>query len=106
MDLPAKAIKEGEFERVDLTLLSIDEQKLPIYLQMRRMPLCEKKPRPGEHVIVAVPEETARSHIMSPLSLPFSVPKKILHVDQRCWRPLKIQDPACSMLGTNVCSAS
>jgi hypothetical protein len=76
MDLPAKAIKEGQVEGVDLTLLSIDEQKLPIYLRMRRMPLCEKKPQPGEHVIVAVSEETARSYIMSPLSLPFRVPRK------------------------------
>ena len=76
MDLPAKAIKEGNIERVDLTLLSIDEQKLPIYLQMRRMPLCEKNPWPGEPVIVAVPEETARSHVMSPLSLPFRVQRK------------------------------
>src|SRR5262245_59629783 len=76
MDLPAKAIKEGKVERVDLTLLSIDEQKLPIYLQMRRMPLCEKNPEPSAHVIVAVPEETARSYIMSPLRLPFHVPRK------------------------------
>jgi len=76
MDLPAKASKEGKVGGVDLTLLSIDEQKLPIYLKMRRMPLCEKKPQPGEHVIVAVPEETARSYIMSPLSLPFRVPRK------------------------------
>ena len=76
MDLPAKAIKEGNVERVDLTLLSINEQKLPIYLQMRRMPLCEKNPWPGEPVIVAVPEETARSHVMSPLSLPFRVQRK------------------------------
>jgi len=76
MDLPAKAIKEGNVEGVDLTLLSIDEQKLPIYLRMRRMPLCEKNPGPGEPVIVAVPEETARSHIMSPLWLPYRVPKK------------------------------
>jgi hypothetical protein len=76
MDLPAKAIKEGNVERVDLTLLSIDEQKLPIYLQMRRMPLCTQNPWPGEPVIVAVPEETARSHVMSPLSLPFSIPRK------------------------------
>jgi hypothetical protein len=28
MDLPATAIREGNVERVDLTLLSIDEQKL------------------------------------------------------------------------------
>src|SRR5215470_8388058 len=76
MELPAKAIKEGDVERVDLTLLSINEQKLPIYLQMRRMPLCEKNPWPGEPVIVAVPEETARSQIISPLALPFSVPRK------------------------------
>ena len=70
MDLPAHAIREGNFDRVDLTLLSIDEQKLPIYLQMRRMPLCENRPWPGEPVIVAVPEETAHSHVMLPSLLP------------------------------------
>jgi Trypsin-like peptidase domain len=76
MDLPAHAIREGSFERVDLTLLSIDEQKLPIYLQMRRMPLCEKPPWAGEPVIVAVPEGTARSRIMSPQWLPSDVRTK------------------------------
>jgi hypothetical protein len=70
MDLPAKAIREGSFEWMDLTLLSIDEQKLPIYLRMRRMPLCEKAPWVGEPVIVAIPEATARSRIMSPQLLP------------------------------------
>jgi len=55
---------------VDLTLLSIDEQKLPIYLQMRRMPLCEKPSWVGEPAIVAIPEGTARSRIMSPQLLP------------------------------------
>jgi hypothetical protein len=70
LDLPATAIREGSLKQVDLTLLSIDEQKLPIYLQMRRMPLCEKAPWPGERVIVAVPEGTARSHVMSPQLLP------------------------------------
>ena len=76
MDLPAKAIKEGNFERVDLTLLSIDEQKLPIYLRMRRMSLCEQHPWPGEPVIVAVPEATARSHVMSPQLLPLKFRRK------------------------------
>ena len=66
MELPATAIREGNFERVDLTLLSVDEQNLPVYLRMRRMPLCDNKPWPGEPVIVAIPEETARSHIMLP----------------------------------------
>jgi hypothetical protein len=44
MTLPATAIRESPYETLDLTLLSIDEQKLPIYLRMRRMPLCEKAP--------------------------------------------------------------
>jgi hypothetical protein len=70
MDLPASAIKEGSFERLDLTLLSIDEKKLPVYLRMRRMPLCDRPAWVGEPVIVAVPEGTARSHIMSPQLLP------------------------------------
>jgi hypothetical protein len=61
---------------VDLTLLSIDEQKLPIYLQMRRMRLCENNPWPGEPVIVAAPEGTARSHIMLPALLPINVQKR------------------------------
>ena len=76
MDLPANAIKEGNFERVDLTLLSIDERKLPIYLQMRRLSLCDNQPWPGEPVIVAIPEGTARSHIMLPALLPASVQKR------------------------------
>jgi hypothetical protein len=76
MELPATAIREGDFERVDLTLLSINEQKLPIYLQMRRMPLCENKPWTGEPVIVAIPEGTARSHIMLPSLLPSQFQKR------------------------------
>jgi S1-C subfamily serine protease len=70
LDLAANVIKEGAFERVDLALLSVGEEKLPISLQMRRMPVCENAPWVGEPVIVAVPEGTARSHIMSPWLLP------------------------------------
>lgn len=76
MELPATAVREGDFERVDLTLLSINEQKLPVYLQMRRMPLCENKPWPGEPVIVAIPEGTARSDIMLPSLLPAQFQKR------------------------------
>ena len=76
LELRAHAIKEGDFERVDLTLLFVDEQKLPIYLQMRRMPLCENRPWPGQPVIVAVPEGTARSHIMLPALLPLNIQKR------------------------------
>jgi trypsin-like peptidase len=76
MELPATAIREGNSERVDLTLLSVDEQKLPVYLRMRRMPLCDNKPWPGEPVIVAIPEGTARSHIMLPSLLPAKYQKR------------------------------
>ena len=77
LDLPAKAIKEGShLWGVDLTLLSVDEQKLPVSLRMRRMPLCEKPPWTGEPVIVAVPEGTARSRIMSPQLLPRDVRRR------------------------------
>jgi trypsin-like peptidase len=76
MDLPAHPIREGNFERVDLTLLSVDEQKLPIYLRMRRMPLCENHPWPAEPVIVAVPELTARSHVLSPAVLAPNIQKR------------------------------
>jgi hypothetical protein len=81
--LPARAIREGDFNRVDLTLLSIDEQKLPIYLQMRRMPLCDNKPWPGEPVIVAIPEGSALSHYVA-LVASRPLPKGIFHGDPRC----------------------
>src|SRR6516162_549315 len=76
MELPATAIREGNVERVDLTLLSVDEQKLPVYLRMRRMSLCDNNPWPGEPVIVAIPEGTARSHIMLPSLLPAQFQKR------------------------------
>jgi hypothetical protein len=90
---------------VDLTLLSIDEQKLPIYLQMRCMPLCENPPWPGEPVTVAAREGTARSHIMLPSLLPAQFPKKFSTVISDVG-PLGIQGRACSMPDRNVCSAS
>ena len=43
-DLPAALVKQGSLDSVDLTLLSIDGTKLPVGLQMRRMPLCEHPP--------------------------------------------------------------
>jgi hypothetical protein len=51
-------------------LLGIDQTKLPIGLQMRRMPLCRKPSFVGESMIVAIPEGTVRSRIISPLKIP------------------------------------
>ena len=71
--LPAHPIREGSFEWVDLTLLSIDEEKLPVSVRMRRMAVCDHAPWVGEPVIVVVPEGTARSHVMSPFLIPRDV---------------------------------
>jgi hypothetical protein len=72
-DLPAGLVKEGDLNDVDLTLLSVDASKLPVRLQMRRMPLCERAPYPGEAVVVAIPEGTARSRVLPPQAIPADV---------------------------------
>src|SRR5262249_55914869 len=68
LELPAKLRKEGSLAWEGLTLLSVDEQQLPVSLRMRRMTLCEHAPSVGEPVVVVVPEEPARSYIMAPLA--------------------------------------
>src|SRR5262249_29860073 len=73
LELPATTIKEGTLDRVDLTLLGIDETQLPVYLRLRRLSLCEGRIWPGQPVIVAVPEAAVRSHIMSSKLLPLDV---------------------------------
>jgi hypothetical protein len=72
-DLPAGLVKEGDLNDVDLTLLSVDASKLPVRLQMRRMPLCERAPYAGEAVVVAIPEGTARSRVLPPQAIPADV---------------------------------
>jgi hypothetical protein len=69
-NLPASLVKEGTLETVDLTLLSVDRTKLPPRLGMSRLPLCEKAPFAGEMVVVAIPEQTARSHILPQRAIP------------------------------------
>jgi hypothetical protein len=70
-----KVVKAGDFETVDLTLLSVDQRQLPLSLALRRNPLCAQPPWPGEAVITVVPERTARSRILSPQRLPASTRK-------------------------------
>ena len=72
-DLPASLVKEGNLDSVDLTLLSVDATKLPVGLQMRRMPLCERAPYAGEAVVVAIPEGTARSRVLPREAIPAAV---------------------------------
>jgi hypothetical protein len=69
-ELPAKIIKEGSFETIDLALLSVDEARLPVSLRLRRNPLCKEPPRAGEDVIVVLSYGTVRSRIIFPQLLP------------------------------------
>jgi S1-C subfamily serine protease len=73
LNLSAKVVKSSPFEQLDLALLSVDEEKLPVSLRLRRMPLCQRPLFAGEPVIVAIPERTARSQVVSPLSLPSDI---------------------------------
>jgi hypothetical protein len=68
--LPSHTIKRGNFATVDLTLVRVDEGRLPVSLRIRRMPICDQGPWPGEKVVVAIPEKTARSEVLSPALLP------------------------------------
>jgi len=70
--LPATIVKEGSVEQTDVTLLSVDEMRLPASLQLRRNPLCKLPPQVGENVVVIDPDRTAYTQIMSPL---FIAPK-------------------------------
>jgi Trypsin-like peptidase domain len=65
-DLAAKVIKEGSVNQLDLALLSVDEERLPVSLRLRRNPLCKGALRIGTNVVVVVPHKTSRSRIISP----------------------------------------
>jgi hypothetical protein len=74
-EYPTQVVKEGSFEGIDLTLLSVEEALLPMRLTLRRNTLCTAAPSPGEVVITVVPEGTVRSRIFPPEKLPTSVRK-------------------------------
>lgn len=71
--LPAKFVREGQFEILDLTLLRIDARALPPSLGLRLMPVCAAPPRVGQAVLSVTPDAAVVSHIMSPNLLPADV---------------------------------
>jgi hypothetical protein len=70
--LPASVVKQGSFEDVDLSLLSVDQEKLPARIRQFQMQLCEAPPWPGDPVIVVDFGKATRSHIISPQVLPYA----------------------------------
>jgi hypothetical protein len=73
--LIATVVKESSFEQLDLALLEIDEATLPISLRLRRIPLCQGQPWPGEEVISLSAQGPVRSRVVSPKGLPAAVKK-------------------------------
>ena len=65
-DLPVTIIKQGSFETTDLALLSVDAERLPVSLRLRRNPICKIPPRVGMEVVDVEPQVTTRAHIISP----------------------------------------
>jgi hypothetical protein len=75
LEYPTRVVKEGSFEGTDVTLLSIDENLLPMRLRLRKNTLCKAPPFPGEQVVTVVPEGVVRSHVIAPERLPLGVRK-------------------------------
>ena len=69
-DFPTSLVKEGTLDTFDLTILRFDPSTLPMRLRLRRTPLCERDPEPGEAVVVATPEGVARSRVLPPAGIP------------------------------------
>jgi hypothetical protein len=72
-EYPTSVVREGDFEHTDLTVLSVDQNLLPLPLRMRRNPICKHPPRPGETVITVEPERIAYSHVLAPNRIPAEV---------------------------------
>ena len=75
-DLPAHIIKQGSYETIDLALLSVDQNRLPVSLLLRRNPLCTGPLRVGEEVVDVIPQGTARAQIISPVVIPAEFRKR------------------------------
>jgi hypothetical protein len=74
-DRTATVVKESPFEQLDLALLEINEEGLPVSLRLRRIPLCQGQPWPGEEVVSLSAQGPVRSRVVSPKGLSAAVKK-------------------------------
>jgi hypothetical protein len=74
--LPASVVKQGSLEDVDLSLLSVDQDKLPARIRPLQMQLCRAPPWPADPVIVVDAGKATRSHIIAPQVLPYAIRSK------------------------------
>ena len=66
LNVPARLVKTGSFPQLDLSLISMDQSKIPDSLHERRMPLCQEQPPAGAPVILAALQGITRTSIASP----------------------------------------
>jgi trypsin-like peptidase len=66
--LPVKVLKQGIFDEIDLSLLQVDQSRLPPTLPTVR--ICSAPPWPGDPVIVISSGQATRSTIVPPSVLP------------------------------------
>jgi Trypsin-like peptidase domain len=66
LNVPANLVKRGSFPQLDLSLISMDQGKIPDSLRERDMPLCREQPPTGAPVILAAPQGITRTSIASP----------------------------------------
>src|SRR5229473_672003 len=71
----ATVVKESPFEQLDLALLEVNEEGLPVSLRLRRIPLCQGQPWPGEEVVSLSAQGPVRSRVLSPKGLPLGAKK-------------------------------
>jgi S1-C subfamily serine protease len=75
-ELPAKILKQGSSEDVDLSLLLVDEEKLLTSIRLPQIQLCEAPPWPGDPVIVVDAGHATESRIVPPQVLPLTLRTK------------------------------
>ena len=68
-ELAANVVKQGSLEDTDLALLTVDAKGLPVSLRLRRNPVCKGPVRVGTEVVVVNSNGTARSRIISPMTI-------------------------------------
>ena len=78
--LPAKVLKQGAYEGIDLSLLHIDKSKLPPTLPA--VQLCSAPPWPGDPVIFIDAGRATRSTIVAPGVLTHVPSAPLPNVDQ------------------------
>jgi hypothetical protein len=94
--LPATIVKEGSVDAIDLTVLSIDDGRLPVSVRLRRNPVCKGAARTGQEVVVVAMHGTARARVISPL---------LIHASSRAKFSTVISDVPLAMSGTGVFDA-